>query len=468
MNAVADDLRFEHRMSDSDALMWTIEKDPLLRSTITVVAVLDRKPGRRRLRDVVERSTCLVPRLRQRVVSNPLSIAPPRWEVDPNFDLDYHLRWVRAPRRGRLRDVLDLAEPIAMQGFDRARPLWEFVVVEGLADGKAALILKLHHAITDGVGGVKIAMHMFDLERKGSDRGPAPEPPEVKVLGQRERIVDALRHEQRRQAGIATRVAGNARSAAGAVAGDLAGSLRRAGETLGSVARMLQPATEPLSPLMRGRSLSVRFDTIVVSLDELRVAAKRVDGKLNDAFVASVIGGLRRYHEHHDAAADALRMTMPINVRTQETADLAGNQFAPARFAVPLTIDDPVERMRAVRDLVGRQRAEPALALTQPLAALLYRLPASLSTGLFGSMLRGIDFVTSNVPGVPIPVFLAGARMEAQFPFGPMSGAATNITLLSYVDELQIGVNSDPAAIPDADVFHACLVEGFDEVRKVH
>ncbi len=114
-------------------------------------------------------------------------------------------------------------------------------------------------------------------------------------------------------------------------------------------------------------------------------------------------------------------MTMPINIRNDATADLAGNQFAPARFAVPLTIDDPVERMATIRELVATQRGEPALALAEPLAAILYRLPATLSTGVFGAMLRGVDFVTSNVPGVPIPVFLAGARMEAQFAFGPMS-----------------------------------------------
>jgi diacylglycerol O-acyltransferase len=230
---------------------------------------------------------------------------------------------------------------------------------------------------------------------------------------------------------------------------------------------MLAPATTPLSPIMTGRSLSVRFDTITVPLAELKAASKKADGKLNDAFVAAITGGLRRYHQKHGADVDALRMTMPINIRTDETADLAGNQFAPARFAVPLTIDDPVERMRATRDLVAQQRGEPALALAEPLAGILYRLPTSVTTGVFGSLLRGIDFVTSNVPGVPIPVFFGGARMEAQFAFGPMSGAATNITLLSYLDEVQIAVNSDPAAIPDPDVFVNCLLEGLDEIRKV-
>ena len=460
------DMRFEHRMSDADALMWTIEKDPLLRSTITTVAVFDTAPDRDRLTEAVDRTTRLVPRLRQRVVSNPLSIAPPRWEVDPHFDLSFHLRWMRAAGDGSLRDVLDIAEPIAMQGFDRARPLWETAVIEGLDDGKAAMVLKLHHAITDGVGGIKIAMNLFDLDRDGTDRGDMPEAPPVKVLNRLQRIADAVEHERRRQLGIAKRSVGTAAKAVRAAAADAAGAARRAAETASSVGRLLAPATQPLSDVMTARSLSMRFDVLRLPLADLKAAAKAAEGKLNDAFVAGVAGGLRRYHLRHGSSVRALRMTMPINIRTDATADLAGNQFAPARFAVPIDIDDPVERMRAIRELVTQARGEPALNLAEPLAAILYRLPATVSTGVFGSMLRGVDFVTSNVPGVPVPVFLAGARMEAQFPFGPMSGAATNITLLSYLDEVQIGINSDPVAIPDGDVFLDCLDECFAEVIK--
>ena len=120
---MSDDIRFERRMSDSDALMWGIEKDPLLRSTITAVSLFDRPPDQERLRDRVERGTRLIPRLHQRVVSAPLVASPPRWVVDPNFDLDYHLRRMRAPAPGDRRALLDLAEPIGMQSFDRARPL---------------------------------------------------------------------------------------------------------------------------------------------------------------------------------------------------------------------------------------------------------------------------------------------------------------------------------------------------------
>jgi WS/DGAT/MGAT family acyltransferase len=286
------------------------------------------------------------------------------------------------------------------------------------------------------------------------------------VLNQAERFVDAMAHTRRRQLGIAQRSFATAASAARSVVTDPAGAARRALETASSVGRLLAPATSPLSDVMTDRSLSVRFDVLRYPVADLKAAAKAAGGTLNDAFVAGVTGGLRRYHLRHGSAVPELRMSMPINVRTEATAELAGNQFAPARFNVPVAVDDPVERMRVLGDLVRRQRGEPALALTEPLAGLLFRLPATMSTGLFGAMLKGVDFVTSNVPGVPIPIFLAGAQMEAQFAFGPMTGAATNVTLLSYVGEVQIGVNSDPAAVPDGDVFVACLEDGFTELLK--
>lgn len=465
---MTEEIRYEQRMSDSDALMWAIEKDPLLRSTITAVSLLDRPPDRARLEDRLERGTRLIPRLRQRVVGNPFSLAPPRWEVDPHFDLRYHLRWVNAGGAATMRTVLDLAEPIAMQGFDRARPLWEFYVVDGLENGGAALIQKIHHSITDGVGGVKLAMTLFDLERDASLEGdPMPDPPEVHVLSAAERLADAAGHVVRRQLGIARRSAGTFARAASHVAADPSAATRELTDLAGSLTRLLAPATTPLSPVLTGRSLSVHFDTIALPLDDLKRAAKAAGGKLNDAFVAAVLGGLAHYHRRVGAPVDELRMTMPISIRSEDTSALAGNQFVPARFRVPLLHDDAVERMQVVRELVAAQRAEPALALTEPLAGLLNRLPTSMTTQLFGSMLKGVDFVTSNVPGAPIPVYFAGAQLTGQFPFGPLSGSAANITLLSWADQVCVGVNVDPAAAPDVELFHDSLRTGFADICAV-
>jgi len=467
---MADQVEYESRMSDADALMWTIEKDPLLRSTITSVMVFDRPIDHARLRRRLERVSRVIPRLRQRVRGHPFSVAPPRWDVDPNFDLDYHVRFTRvggpdAP--GTLRDVFDVAEPATMSGFDRARPLWEFVLVDGLDEDRCALITKIHHSITDGVGGVKLLMELLDLEREvagNPDDEALPDPPPAELRGERGRLSDAMSYEGRRQLTAAGHLVGSAVAQAGRVTSDPLGIGTQALTTAGSVLRMVSPATAPLSPIMTGRSLSVHFDSVVVPVAPLKRASKLVGGKLNDAFVAGVTGGLGRYHRALGAECSQLRMTMPINIRSSATANLAGNQFAPARFAVPVDIADPLARMNAGRELMAAQRREPGLALSDALAGIINRLPATASTGLFGSMLKGIDFVTSNVPGPPVPVYLLGARLERQIAFGPMTGAAANITLLSYIDQLDIGVNTDPRAVEHPDLFIDCLRQGFDEI----
>jgi diacylglycerol O-acyltransferase / wax synthase len=462
-----DDLEFEDRMSDADALMWTIEKDPLLRSTILTVMIFDQPIDRDRLRLRLDRVSRVVPRLRQRVQGHALSVAPPSWDVDPNFDLDFHLRFTGGLGSGTLREVFEIAEPIAMQGFDRARPLWEFMLVEDLADDRCALITKIHHSITDGVGGVKLLMELLDTDPVGRADHPLPPAPVPRPRSEGVRVVDAVAYEGRRQAAGLARLVASATQRASRLRADPLGVGTELLETAGSVARMVSPALAPLSPLMTGRSLSVHFDTLQVPIAPMKRAAKLAGGKLNDSFVAAVSGGLARYHHEMGVDCHELRMTMPINIRTDATERTAGNQFTPARFAVPVDITDPIARMSAVRSIMAAQRRERGLALSDTLAGLINRLPATASTGLFGSMLKGIDFVTSNVPGPPIPVYLVGSRLERQIAFGPMTGSATNITLLSYVDELDLGVNTDPRAVTDPDLFVECLRDAFDEILKL-
>jgi WS/DGAT/MGAT family acyltransferase len=458
-------MRFHHRMSDADALMWSIEKDPMLRSTITTVAMLDATVHMDRLRGIFERASRVIPRLRQRVRSNPLSIAPPRWEVDPNFDLGYHLRHVTAPGDGALGDILALAEPIAMQSFDRARPLWECTYVD-IDEEHSALILKIHHSVTDGIGGVKLMLEVFDLE-PDAVKSPMPGAPEVDVLNQARRFADAFTHQLRRQAGMLKRGTAGAGHVALGFATEPVGTAAATVEMVESVVRLLTPATHPLSPIMTGRSLSTHFEVIQIPLGALKAAGHAVGGKLNDAFVAGVLLGIRHYHTRRGANLHALRMSMPINVRTDHDDDVAGNSFVPARFEIPVETDDPRTLMERTHERLDEIVHEPANSLVEPMANAINRLPTTFSTALFASMMKGLDFQASNVPGSPLRMYLGGAPVRMLVPFGPMAGAAANITLLSYIDELNIGVNVDPAAVTNPTQYVSCLRQAYEEIIAV-
>lgn len=454
---------FDDRMSDSDALMWAIEKDPMLRSTITTAVVLDGAVDDDRLHDIFERASRVVPRLRQRVRSNPLSLAPPRWETDPNFDLRYHLRSARVPGAGSLHDLLTMAAPIAMQGFDRARPLWEATVVDGLANGRTAIILKIHHAITDGVGGVQLMLEVFDLTPDAPAR-PMPPVPPVRVMNQTERFVDAFAHQSRRQIGLARRATNTGVASLLGAVHDPNGSVIASSELASSAARLLRPVATPLSPIMTGRSLSASLDVLTMPLDAAKAVGHRIGGTLNDTFVAGIARGMHLYHRHHGATLRNLRMGMPINLRNANAPQHGGNAFVPARLEVPVAHDDPSDLLREIRRCCVAARDEPANQLVEPMSNVLNRLPTSVVTQLFGTMMKGLDFQASNVPGSPLPLYMAGVPVDAVFPFGPLAGAATNVTLLSYRNELNIGVNVDPAAVSDVDLFMECLRTAYDDL----
>ncbi len=453
---------FESRMNDADALMWSIEKDPLLRSTITSLVVIDGETSEQQIREGFERASRVVPRLRQRVRSNPLSLAPPRWEIDPNFDLHYHLRFLVAHGESGIEEILRLGETVAMGAFDRARPLWEASIVY-FGEGQMALILKIHHAITDGVGAVKLMLEIFDLSPEPAER-EMPEEPKVRVLNQVERFTDAWRHEADRQMESARENFDAAGSAASAAVRDPVTSARELGRLGGSVVRMLRPAGDPMSRLMRGRSLSVKLHLITQPLEDIRAAGRAGGGTINDAFVTGIILGIRKYHTAMGSTLTTLRMGMPINVRTEETQDISGNEFIPARFEIDASADDPVVTLERTRARLAEIVDEPANALVKPLSGVLNKLPSTFTTGMFGSMMKGLDFQASNVPGSPIPLYLDGKLVTATAAFGPLGGAAVNTTLLSYLDTLYIGVNADPKAVAEPELFTECLREGFADL----
>lgn len=449
----------EHHVQETDAFTLRMERDPQLRSTITAVAVFDRAPDWEVLNDRIERATRMVPAFRARLEPSPFHLAPPRWVIDPDFDLRQHLRRVGPGSPRTIETVLATAQLAASAAFDPTRPLWEFTLFEGLADGKAALLMKVHHALTDGIGGIQLAAYVVDIDRTPIDPGPLPPVPQPGPRGATDGLTSAVGF-------VASRWARNARSLAGALPGGVSQSVRRPTETLGavaahagSVARFVRPITTTLSPVMTRRSVHRHFNVLDVPTAGLRSAAQAAGGSLNDSFLAALSGGMRRYHEHHDAPVDALRITLPISIRRDDDP-VGGNRITLARFELPVGTVDPVERMRTIGDLVRRIRDEPAMRYSEAIAGVFNLLPPGVTAG----MLKHVDLVATNVPGFSGAIFVGGAEIEAFYPFAPTIGAAANIGLLSFGDTCNIGIATDSAAVTDPDVFVGCLAEGFDEV----
>ncbi|MBX3284695.1 MAG: wax ester/triacylglycerol synthase family O-acyltransferase [Actinobacteria bacterium] len=457
---MADDA--SHHVTESDAFTLQLERDPALRATVVAVAVFDRAPDWDRLVDRIDRATRLAPSFREKLVSSPLRLAPPRFVPDPDFDLSWHLRRTRLPEGGGHAELLDLARTALMDAFDHDRPLWEFTLVEGLPDGRAALVLKVHHALTDGIGGVQIAAHVVDLDRDGTDMGPLPPVPEIRSAWPFEAVAEALGYDLRRAVEAGQQALRAAPGAAIDAVRHPIGTTGRALEDIRSVLRMVRPVTDTQSPIMRDRKLVRHFETMDVSLAHLRAAAAAAGGTINDGFVAGIAGGMRLYHQQHCACVSQLRVTMPISVRT-EGDEIGGNHVTLVRFELPVGITDPGHRIRAVHEICQAQRHEAAIDHTEAIAGVLNLLPV----GVTGGMLRHVDLLASNVPGFDLQVFVAGAELEAFYPFGATLGSAANITLMSYRGTCHIGVDTDGGAVPDPDVFIASLRAGFDEVLSL-
>ncbi|CAN5556941.1 wax ester/triacylglycerol synthase family O-acyltransferase [soil metagenome] len=468
-------------MSDQEALMWSLEQDPVLRSTFGQISFFDRPGDLGRLRDRLDRASRLVPRLRQWVVEPVGGLGPPEWVEDPLFDLDYHVRRVAVPSPGTERQLLDLAALLSSEPFERARPLWQFTLIDGVGKG-GALLGKLHHTITDGEGGVRLSSMFVDVERNPTatldgDEADAGDDDQGNGDVDADRLADALGRGP--MASVADGVLGGMRSgldlarralsdtvAAVSNPGSVPDRAAGAVEASRSVLRQLAVTEPSRSPLWADRSLRRHLEVLSIPLEEVKLAAKALGGTVNDLFVTGAVGAAGAYHRAKGMPVDTLRMAMPISTRAkdEDAKGSGGNAFAPTRMLVPAGIEDPAERFAAVQQAIGATRGEASLGLTDRLAGVLGILPDALLVRVARQQVGTVDFTTSNVRGAPFELYIAGAKVLANYPLGPMAGTAFNLTTLSYRGQLDMGCLVDPAAVDDPALLRRCLVESYEEL----
>jgi diacylglycerol O-acyltransferase / wax synthase len=474
------------RLSPIESIIWRVGDDPDLRMTIGNLMVLDHAPSRA---DLTDRLTALSKDAPQLQARPKQSVIPGRgflWANDQDFDAGLHLRQATVPAPGDLREVLDIMSLIEAMPFEPDRSPWDATLVSGLAGGKAALYLRAHHVLTDGMGGAAIVDQIFDEARQPAkaittDKAPSAQPGEKSSEkpitaeqqsegGRRSLTVtvdfNSLNRLNRAAVQPLTSTVNNAVNTANtavntALALDPAGLAVRAFQNsldvASSVSRQALVTGGPLATWPDARSLTSRFE--VISIPGARSAALALGGSRNTLLVAAVANALGLYLERQGQTCPDLRLATPTSLRHKR--DTGGNWFAPLRIEVPTAPGHAGPQFGVVGERLARARNEPALRVTSALAMTIGRLPARLLIPALHAQAETVDFAATTVPGSRARQHVCGAAVEESYPFGPRLGCPVNLSALGNEDRLDIGIALDPSAITDPESLLECLRTAF-------
>lgn len=447
------------------ATFRTAAGDPRMRSTVVALAVLESTPDWHRLRSRLERLTHFVPTLRMRPLYGLFGLSAPRLALDPDFDIDVHVHRYRLPEGSGWSDLLDDVRRMSLTDFDRNRALWEAVLIEGLPGGESAFALKLHHSIADGQATVMMALSLFELGSQPNPDEPAtPDVPRGQDVG----LLDVARANIEDNLERLLDSAQNALRAGGQVAlqalGDPGGAANVVRQTVESIGKALSVPEAPLSPLWTDRGTTYHFGAFEFPFEGLKQAAKTRGFSVNDAFMAAVMSGVDRYHERYGAAVEELRVNVPISLRGDagDRSAQASNAVAIARFELPVRGLDVEDRMASAHELVDTWRHAPAMRMADPLADVSWFVPVPV----LAHAAKTSDVTTSNVPGPPIPLYLAGSKMVAAYPLVATIGAAVNVTMVTYAGSACIGISTDDRCVTDPAELVEDLRWGFEQVTE--
>ncbi|MDQ3025666.1 MAG: wax ester/triacylglycerol synthase family O-acyltransferase [Pseudomonadota bacterium] len=435
--------------------------------------LLDRPPGRKKpyaaIRDHIARRLHLAPVFSRKLAFMPLDLANPVWLDADEIDLDHHIRGLTLPAPGTDTQLEDAVAKLHEATLDRARPLWQFTVIEGLASGKVAFYAKIHHAALDGQGGIAVAQALLDAEKRPKEIGPRPSAAEQRP-GRRSAVSmlgAALRNTVAQYGRMVRGVPDVVKAAArgGAVALSSA-QLRKRGITLG-----------PRTPLNAAISPRRAFVTAQIPLAEAKAIARHFDAKLNDVVLATCAGALRRHFKSDKGAlAKAMVGAIPVSLRAPGDTTQA-NYVSMMLVSLATNVADPAKRMAAIcaastraKTLTGSMKGAiptdmPSLGIPWLMARItpLYRKAATANR-----IPVIANLVISNVPGPQAPLYLAGAELRAYYPVSIVThGLALNVTIVSYHGTLDYGLVSARQSMPNLRQFARHLKQAHEELMKI-
>ncbi len=425
---------------------------------------------------------------RWRLVTVPFSLDHPFWAEEDEVDLDYHIRELALPAPGDMRQLTEQTARIFERGLDREHPLWEIYLIQGLQDGRIGMLTKVHHSALDGLSGAEILVTLLDLEPTGREipppepgRAPDPVPGRAELLARGlvaapRRSLRALRTMPstlpnldlvptlRSVPGVNT-IAGTARRVSGAIPG-------RDDEP--AVDRLLAPKTS----LNRHISAHRRIALTTLSLSEVKRIKNHFAVTVNDTIVAITAAALRSWLLEHDELPDEPLLAMvPVSVRLPEEFGTYGNRVSMMIVPIPTNEPDPEARLqRAHADLdiaKARHRMTPRMLMEEANEGIPPMLLSRTARTLLriagsGQLNPPLNVVISNIPGSPVPLYCAGALLEANYPLSVITdGMGVNLTIISYRDRIDFGIIGDREEIPDVWFLADAVQEAFEELSAL-
>jgi diacylglycerol O-acyltransferase len=443
------------RLSGLDAAFLYLET-PSHHMHVSMVAMFDAStvPGGYsfdKVRSVIEERLPLIPMFRRRLVEVPFRLHHPIWVDDPHFDLDYHVSRIGAPAPGGIEELCELASDFTSRQLDRSRPLWEMRIVEGLRDNRIGVLAKVHHSTVDGVSGAEVMVHLFDLEPQPERRELPPEaepPAPERVPTDLELVSFATWSLLRTPFRIAAKLPRTIGSFVGVVRG------RRANEGPSAPTPFAAPRTSLNGSITPHRKVAA----VTLPFPEVKAVKQAMGCTVNDVVLALCSGALRRYlDEGGELPRQPLIAVVPISVRGEEPS-VGSNRVSAMFTSLATDRADPVQRLEAIAAVTRAAKKEHhtiGAKMLQDWAEFATTAVFTRASRLYSSMgladrHRPIhNLVISNVPGPPFPLYLAGARLELLCPLGPvMEGAALNVTVISYMNNLDVGLIACRESVP--------------------
>lgn len=453
---------------DSSFLAFEGENAPMHIAAVAIfragaLATVDGGIDVQRIRTYVEAHLASVPRYRQRLAYIPVENRPV-WVDDDHFDLTYHVRHVALPRPGTDPQLQEVCARILERRLDRAKPLWEIWVIEGLAGGRFALLMKVHHCMVDGLGGVELLAKLLRPTPDATVEAPAEWHPRRSPDTAR-----LLRDEIARRTRIANQLvrwlrSNNWEQEAGE--GGWGGRLQAAWELVRQGVH--RPVTTPLNQQL-GPHRRLHWGTC--DLAALKEVRSRLGGTVNDVVLSAVGGAVRSFFAARKFAPESadFRVAVPVNMRAEEEQRALGNRVSAWLVSLPIHESCAMRRLHAVRDLSHHfKETQQAIASETLLQAAEWTSTNVLSLGaLLLARMQPFNLIVTNVPGPQFPLYLLGAEMEAIYPHVPLfENQSLGIALFSYNGKVFWGFNADWDALPDLDEFVQGVEANLYDLRK--